>query len=169
MNDIKNIYNINILIEKALQYYDMKLQEYSKYINSNESVLNKEDTSIVFADIDKTKFNYEYIGTFDNVNSVWMWAWMIPYFTTNETTIVRQLLNYGLKINPDNDGKISNDKLYLKTQLVNSRFLLQDEFQLDLHLAISCYLIKDNFKFVYKKKLYLSKTDKYITLYYYII
>jgi hypothetical protein len=49
--------------------------------------------------------------------------------------------------------------------MVNGRFLLYDDFQLDLHLAISSYLAKENFKFIYYKKKYLNKDKtKFITL-----
>jgi hypothetical protein len=66
-------------------------------------------------------------------------------------------------------NKLDNEQLYLKTQMVNSRFLLYDEFQLDLHLAISSYLAKDSFKFIYSKRKYLNKEkSKYITVYYLI-
>ena len=99
-----------------------------------------------------------------------MWAWMSPDFLSNETIIVKKLLNYGLKINPTTIKTLSPDKLYLKTQLVNSRFLLEDEIQLELHLAIASYLAKDNFKFIFNKKRYLNKDNtKYITMYYLII
>ena len=87
----------------------------------------------------------------------------------NETNIVRKLLNYGLKISPTPINKLDNEQLYLKTQMVNSRFLLYDNFQLDLHLAISSYLAKETFKFIYNKKKYLNKEKtKYITVYYLI-
>ena len=132
--------------------------------------VDREKTTIIFKDISDDIYKYEVLGIFDNMNNIWMWAWMIPEFLTTETIIVKKLLNYGLKINPSILNKIPDDKLYLKTQLVNSRFLLQDIFQLELHLAISCYLAKDNFKFIYSKKKYLSNDKKkYITIYYLIL
>jgi hypothetical protein len=98
-----------------------------------------------------------------------MWAWLVPEFTFKETNIVRNLLNYGLKISPTLTNRLNNEQLYLKTQMVNGRFLLHDNFQLDLHLAISSYLAKDNFKFIYYKKKYLNKDKtKFITVYYII-
>ena len=164
--------NINLasLVDKSLLLYDTKMIKYNKFINIENIKVDRDKTTIIFPDIDDTVYKYEILGIFDNTNSIWMWAWMIPEFLTNETTIVKKLLNYGLKINPSILNKVPDDKLYLKTQLVNSRFLLQDLFQLELHLAISCYLAKDNFKFIYSKKKYLSNNkNKYINVYYLII
>jgi hypothetical protein len=157
------------LVEKSLLYYDNMINN-NKFINIDNIKVDRDKTTIVFPDIDNKIYRYEVLGVFDNMNNIWMWGWMVPEFLTNETTIVKKLLNYGLKINPSILNKIPDDKLYLKTQLVNSRFLLQDIFQLELHLAISCYLAKDNFKFIYSKKKYLSKDKKkYITVYYLIL
>ncbi len=126
--------------------------------------------SIKFLDIDdNNEFKYEFLGIFDNSTNIWMWAWLVPEFMYNETNIVRKLLNYGLKISSTVSSRLDNEKLYLKTQMVNGRFLLYDSFQLDLHLAISSYLAKDNIKFIYYKKKYLNKEKtKYISVYYLI-
>jgi hypothetical protein len=157
------------LIDKALSFYDKKNREYNKYLNLENISIDREKTKIIFNDNDK-EFNYEVLGVFDNTTNIWMWAWMVPEFMYNETELVRKLLNYGLKITPTSASNISPEKIYLKTEMVNSRFMVKDEFQLQLHLAISCYLSKDNIKFIYSKKKYLNKDKtKYITVYYLII
>jgi hypothetical protein len=162
--------DLTSLIDKAIYYYDLKTIQYKKFIDTETIVVNRETNTITFDKFDNDMFTYEILGVFDNLNNIWMWAWMVPEFLTNETNIVKKLLNYGLKINPSILTELSDDKLYLKTQLVNSRFLLDDMFQLELHLAISSYLAKDNFKFIYSKKKYLSNDKKrYITVYYLII
>ena len=160
------------LIDKALKYYDSKKKEFKKHIRTSDVSFNREKQSIIFNNIDKNKeYKTEVLGIFDNTTSIWMWAWMVPEFMTRETTIVKKLLHYGLKLNPDNQiKKLVDDKLYLKTQLVNSRFLLEDNFQLELHLAIASYLAKDNFKFIYPRIKYLNPDKtKFITVYYLII
>jgi hypothetical protein len=168
--DLNNLYkelDLSLIIEKALDYYDNKNIEYSKYINTDEIKINRDSNTI---NINNKNFKYEILGLFDNTSHVWMWAWMIPEFMYNETNIVRELLNYGLKISPTSNTRIPNDRLYLKTQMVNSRFLLEDEFQLELHLAIASYLAKDKFNFIYSKRKYLNKEKtKYIIVYYLII
>ena len=164
-----NINDLSILIKKALEYYDIqntKYQHISKLINLP---LDREKNIIKFPNIN-TEFKYEILGLFDSITNVWLWAWMSPDFLYNETNIVRNLLNYGLKINPTLINEISFNKIYLKTQLVNSRFVLEDSVQLELHLAISSYLAKDKFKFIYKKNKYINKEkNKYISIYYLVI
>jgi hypothetical protein len=158
------------LIDKALNYYDQHNIEYDKYIKTDNIQLEREKNIIKFSDINNNnEFKYEFLGIFDNTTNIWMWAWLVPDFMFNETNIVRKLLNYGLKISPTSTSKLNNEKLYLKTQMVNGRFLLYDNFQLDLHLAISSYLAKDNIKFIYYKKKYLNKEKtKFISVYYLI-
>jgi hypothetical protein len=163
--DIPNV--LSLLVDKAFNHYDKQNIKYLKYLNTSNITVDREKNTIIFTDIDDTIFSYEILGIFDNTTRIWMWAWMIPDFMYNETNIVRKLLNYGLKINPSIIYTVSDDRLYLKTQLVNSRFLLDDEFQLDLHLSISSYLAKDNFKFIYRKKKFLNKDEtRYISVYY---
>ena len=169
--EFNNNIDLSVLVEKAMHYYDIKSIQYEKYKDVINIVINREDNTIQFPEnIDKKIYKYEVLGIFDNTTGIWMWAWMVPEFLYNETLIVKKLLNYGLKINPSILTKIADDKLYLKTQLVNSRFVLQDEFQLELHLAISSYLAKDSFKFIYSRRKYLSSDKlKYIKVYYLIL
>jgi len=167
-----NLDNPNILtsiVDKALIHYDVQNNKYSKYLETDNISVDRQTNMITFPDIDTIEYKYEILGVFDNTTRIWIWGWMSPEFMFNETEIVRKLLNYGLKITPSIVNRVTDDRLYLKTQLVNSRFLLDDSFQLDLHLALSSYLAKDNFKFIYSKKIYLSKDkQKYITVYYLI-
>jgi hypothetical protein len=164
MDDI----NLDALIDKSLNFFDGQNKKYKEYLKEDDITFNRDINSVKFNNLNK-EFKYEVLGMFDNTTNIWMWGWMIPQFLYNETNLVRKLLNYGLKITPSVIIPISDEKLYLKTQMLNSRFLLKEKFQLDLHLAISSYLVKDNIKFIYNKKKYLNKDKtKYITLYYFI-
>ena len=162
--------DLSALVDKALYDYDKRSIQYKKYIDSDNIIFDRNKTSIKFIDVNQEVLNYSILGIFDNINHIWMWAWMVPDFLMTETLFVKKLLNYGLKIDTTISNKLSQDRLYLKTQLVNSRFLLEDKFQLELHLAISYYLSKENVKFIYPRIKYLS-TDKkrFITVYYLII
>ena len=165
--------DLSTLINNALIYYDKQNIEYDEYIKSNNITVERETNKIIFNDnskeLNSKELKYEFLGIFDNTTNIWIWAWLVPEFMFNETHISRKLLNYGLKISPTPINKLDNEQLYLKTQMVNSRFLLYDQFQLDLHLAISSYLAKDSFKFIYSKRKYLNKEkSKYITVYYLI-
>ncbi len=168
MDDINQPNVLNTLIDKSFNFYDYQNNKYKEYLNEDDITVTRDKNIIKFNNLDK-EFKYELLGMFDNTTNIWMWGWMIPDFLYNETNLVRKLLNYGLKISPSIITPISDEKLYLKTQMVNSRFLLNGQFQLDLHLAIASYLVKDSIKFIYNKKKYLNKDKtKYITVYYFI-
>lgn len=162
-----NLYNI---ISKSLIYYDNKNKEYKNFIRTSNYNFNRENNTIKFPDIDDKTYNYEILGYFDYTTNIWLWGWMLPGLTNKETKTVNELLFYGLKINRENPKKkMEHWQYYLKTQLVNSRFLLRDFFQLELHLAIASYLLKDQIKFIYPIKEYLSKEkNKYIIKYWII-
>ena len=161
---------ISDLIKKSFSYYDKQNDEYKKYIDNDDIELEMDKSTILFKKYNK-KFKYEALGVFDNSTNIWIWAWLMPFFERSKKKISEDLLYYGLKLEPKLGG-VNNDpvEFYLKTQLVNSRFLLDDNFQLELHLALASYLAKDNFKFIYPRIKYLNADKtKFITVYYLII
>ena len=64
----------------------------------------------------------------------------VSTFTSNEIILSRNLLDYGLKQNVDNIEKMFTLQNYMKTQLLNSRFIINKKFQLDINLAICSFL-----------------------------
>lgn len=154
---------ISELILKSFDYYDKQNKLNEKYLKK-KGILDGENSVIIF---DKEKFKYELLGVFDNQTNVWIWSWMIPLIDNEKSTIAKKLLNYGLNIYPSNENQ---EEIYLKTQLLNSRFLIQDKFQLEIHLALASYLSRENFKFLYPIKQYMDKKKKkYITKYFLIL
>ena len=148
--DIKNIIN------KSLLNYDILNEKNKKYINFKKPNIDRSKNKISF---DKDKFNYEVLGIFDNETKVWLWSWLIPSIKQESIEISRYLLDYGLNL--------MIDQLFLKTQLTNSRFVLEDSFQLEIHLAICCYISNQNIKFLFPYQLKLTD-DHTITIYYII-
>ena len=55
--------------------------------------------------------------------------------------MLRNILNYGLNLDP------ITENTFLKTELITSRFRINDPVQLDVHIAISSYLSKVPFIF----------------------
>jgi hypothetical protein len=158
--------NIGNIIKRSLYNYEVRNNEFREFIEDDQVSFDRINNKITF--IEKKKiFRYNVLGMFDKSNNIWFWGWMMPLFYMNEFDITTELLNYGLKINPTPVNRISNDKLYIKTQLINSRFLLENFFQLEIHLALSCFLVKDKIKFVYPRKRKLDN-NKDIILYYFI-
>lgn len=157
-------YNISQLVQKALYNYDNKNEQYKDIISQPKIDRDRNEIVLKF----KTKkFSYNILGLFDNTTNIWMWGWMSPIYKNREIEFSKKLLDYGIKINIDSINQNTLDKLYLKTQFTNSRFLLNNKIQLDLHLAISLYLLKDNFDFIYSDIIYMNKEKtKFLTVYY---
>ena len=153
MNNI----DLKTLITEALDYFDKQNLKYKKYIDSKK-IINNEGVVTFYDDIKKKNLmeaKYEYLGFFYNKTKIWFWAWMHPLI---KSTISQELLRYGLKI----DSKIITDKpdnLFIKTQLINSRFLLGNYIHLEIHLALSSYLIKNRGIFVCPIKQVINKDD----------
>ena len=154
--DIKNIIN------KSLLNYDISNEKYESFINSNKHPeINMKKNKIIFKD---KQFDYEILGIFDDQTKIWLWSWLIPSINQESIQISRFLLDYGLNLTPNVEMK---DQLFLKTQLTNSRFILEDAFQLEIHLSICSYISNKNIKFLYPSRRNLSENHT-ITIYYII-
>jgi len=157
--------SLNQMIKKAFDYYDNITIENYNLIKSNDIQLNERINEITF-NITKKTYNYEILGYFDNINMIWIWSWLLPQYNSSETKISRDLLNYGLKLEPESNV---TEHIFIKSLLVNSRISIEDVFQLDTNLAIYSYLSPNKFKFIYPYKIYTDDNKKdYITLYYLI-
>lgn len=145
--------NINMIIMNSLTTFDKQNKKYKLFIKDENINIDRDNLKIKFNKLNK-EFTYQTLGVFDKNSNVWLWGWMYPEFSSDEIILVKNLLNYGLKQNNDNKEKqIFSDTSFLKTQLTNSRFLIKKKFQLDTHLAICSYLLKDKIKFIYQQPL----------------
>jgi hypothetical protein len=157
------------LIKKSLEYYDSQNDKNKKYIENTKIIFSGEDNQISLIDKDENILldcNYEILGLFDNQTNVWLWAWLLPFLNSNDTIISRKLLDYALKLEPQSN---SYDHYYIKSQLLNSRITIEDSIELDIHLALSSYLIKDLFSFIKPLRINLNKEQtKFNTIYYLI-
>ena len=155
--DIKN------LIKTSLLNYDLSRTTYKDLIDSKDIEIDLKNDKFSFSKLNQS-FNYEILGIFDDQTKTWVWSWLIPTIIQENIQISRSLLDYGLNLTTENK---TNDYLFLKTQLTNSRFRLENSNQLDLHLALCSYLSKDKIKFIYPYIIKLSGKQK-IFIYYII-
>ena len=155
--------NLKLLLKKSLLNYDIKNEKYKETINSKEYIYKKENNTLEFHKLNK-KYKFNILGMFDYSKKIWIWSWLIPNYSYQHIFYIKKLLDYGIKLNPP---KTEKEFLWVKTQLVNSRFLIDNNIQLNIHLAIISYLLKDNFDFVYPvtKKLSENNNDKLIIFY----
>ena len=157
------------LIKTSLKFYDEQNEKYKKYIVDTLINFDKSQNIIKIVDKDDNillESKYEILGIYDNQTNIWLWAWLLTFLNANETIISRKLLDYGLKLEPLTNN---NDHYYIKSQLLNSRITIEDMIELDIHLALSSYLIKDLYLFIKPLIVFLDKDrTKYITYYYLI-
>lgn len=133
-------------IIKAFNHYD---KQNTKYAYHSEELVTKPLTN----DEDNTRIvNKSYLksyaqvlGIFHEPTNVFIWAWALPHSKIEDTTIVNELLRYGLTITPESNNP---DHYLIKSLLVNSRIYVDIDFNLDLLLAISSYILKDKCDFI---------------------
>ena len=157
--------SLNQFIKKALDYYDNQKLKYSNMINLNKIKYDETNNTIIFTDenMKEYDFMFETLGYFDNSTQIWIWGWLMHNIKSNQTRICRDLLAYGLKLEPDT---ILEEHNFIKSLLVNSRIMIDEDTQLETNLAICAYLVRDKFKFIYPRKLYLDDSKKtFITFY----
>lgn len=158
--------SLNQFIKKAIEYYDEQNIKYIDIINTSDIILNTDSTIIIFNINNEEKiYNYELLGYFDNQNNIWIWSWLLINLTSEQIIIARELLNYGLKLEPSSN---SNEHFFIKSLLVNSRIMIEEDIQLEINLAIFSYIIKKKIKFIYPRKIFIGEEKKFITIYYLI-
>ena len=136
----------NIIIPKALEYYDRNTKKnedfynkihYEEWTNLSNSSGDMDRRLIKFFDKNKkllTTYKYEVLGVYSFKSNIWEWAWSIPKLSKNENYISRKILNYGLNLDKDQE--------FLKMELITSKFRLSSTLQLDIHISLASYLSK---------------------------
>lgn len=138
------------LVTTALEYYDTNSEKYegllkhAKYLKFIEAMNDMENNVVCFFDKNKNEIlrsRYEIIGLYNSSTNTWTWSWAIAVFKKNNTNIARKLWNYGAMLDPN--------VMYLKTELITSRFRVADFVQLDIHVGIASYISKNPFIYKY--------------------
>jgi hypothetical protein len=150
-------------VKKALDYYDNQQMKYRHLINNQNSYYNIPDNSIIFNDINEEYYS-ELLGYYDNLNGIWIWGWVLADFNYKDTPVCKDLLDYGLKLEPSSSTR---EQIMIKGILVNSRIKIDEQVQLEINISIYAYLIRERIKLIYAKKKYLDEAHtNYVTFYY---
>lgn len=72
---------------------------------------------------------------------VWCWAWSQPTLKNSQNYLSKEILLYGLKLEPSLS--------YIKSILTVSRGVIKDEIQIDINLAIASSIIKQPYVYTY--------------------
>jgi hypothetical protein len=143
--------DLKSFIKDRLDLLDKTNAKYEHLINNNnvEFIVGDDNNYIKFKDNHKVEYEgkVSLLGAFDNNSKLWLWAWAIPSFNYNEIRDSKNILEYGLMLEPNTNSKIH---YYIKPHLVNSRLLFENEIFLDIHLALSLYISKKA-KFIYPR------------------
>jgi hypothetical protein len=140
-----NMDNFRIFITDSLEKFDKNNELYDnmfKNIYSVKYIMNESEIDydqVLFYDKDGNKIieaNYEITGTYFVKKAVWIWPWSDATYNKKLITKSKNLLLYGLKLS-------SEQNFNLKLELINSRFLITDPIQIDIHLAIASELSKN--------------------------
>jgi len=161
------ITDVSDFIIKSLNYYDEQNNKYKKYLPKNTELLIKEKQIIDFKTKKKiANIELQILGVFHNKTNVFLWAWVLPYLSINETKTSRELLDYGLKLEPQTNNI---NHYYIRSLLINSRIYIENDINLELIQSISAYLLKDKADFIYEYKYGgKSNSDILLTTYYLI-
>jgi hypothetical protein len=160
--------SLNQFIKKALEHYDNQNFKYKHLILLDNIKYNTDKNIIKFTDNNNIvhEYDFETLGYFDGITNIWIWSWVIHKLKLEQTIIARNLLNYGLKLEP---GQNLEEHNMMKLLLVNSRIKLEEQLQLDVNMAIFSYIMKDSIKFIYPRKTYLDETKKAYVIFYLLI
>jgi len=162
-----NVESLSQTIKMAIEKYDTICFKYKDYINNKNIQFENNDDIIKFIfDNYYEDFNCELLGYLDNQNHIWIYSWVLNNRTLSHTKISRELLEYGLKLEPDSN---TDEHFLIKSLLVNSRIQIDESLQLDINLAIYTSLLRDKIKFIYPEKRYLDDSNKNFVTYYYLI
>lgn len=153
------------LVRKALEYNDKNKEKYTKFISKIKFIkfennnIETKPSYIIFYDRDNKellKSRYEIFGSFDNRTKIWIWGWAQANIMKSTIKISRQILNYGLNIDYENNN-------FLKTEIVTSRFRINNSIQLEIHIAVAAYISKNPliFNFYEYDNIYDKENDIY--------
>ena len=149
-NDITNY------IKKSLEYYDNQQYENRFYLNNipdidNDIINNNNNIKYIswYKNNEiKLKTHYEIIGIFDSYTKIWVNSWSLLNY---KSILGHDLFEYAYNNDINNINNSLND--YIKIQLLNSRFIINNNIELDIYLALISYLLKDKIKFIFPMEL----------------
>ena len=162
-----NVESLSQIIKMAIEKYDTICLKYSEHIiNKNTQFGNNEDTIKFNFNDYVEEYDCELLGYFDNQNNIWIYSWVLTNRNLSSTKISRELLEYGLKLEPNSN---TDEHYMIKSLLVNSRIQIEESLQLDINLALYTSLLRDKIKFIYPQIIYLDESNKNFVTFYYLI
>ena len=162
--------NIQQFIKTVLNNYDNNKKLYFNLINSEDfkiSDLYQNKTITIYSTDDNKQhvFDYELLGYFDTSSKIWVWGWSIADMDRDKIGTSTYLLNYGI----DLDTTDTKEHYFIKSLLVNSRILLEEDISLEINIAICTYILRNKCKFIYPRKRYTNNDKNNYNIFYFLI
>lgn len=136
-NDLKKF------IKDRLDLLDYSNYKYNDLITTKDIKFDEVNGSDYISFLENGKVKYKgkanLLGLFDSNSKVWIWPWALPSFSMEETKDSREILNYGLTLEPSTNSRIH---YYIKPHLVNSRLRFDNDIFIDIQLSLSLYINK---------------------------
>lgn len=157
--------DVKYIISKSLQDHDA-VTEVIRYLKNKNIVKlipkkRKNDRDLwTFIDIATNEViletEVEYLSAYNTKLKIWCWAWSIPVLSSIDIHLSKEMLLYALKLGPESS--------YLKTILITSRGTIVDSIQLDIHVALASYILKQPYIYSYELEI-----ENYNLVHYYIM
>jgi hypothetical protein len=95
--------DIKEFIRTRLDNFDKSNQKYSHLLDAKSTKIDKKEnlTYLVFLDKDENKIQESLVtilGSLDLNTNIWLWAWVTPYLSSEESKDARDILKYGLEL-----------------------------------------------------------------------
>lgn len=150
------------IISKSLQNYD-SVSDTINFLKSNTVVFKERQNDRILCTVSDLSTNkiilkteVEYLGVYNTKLKIWCWGWSLPVLRTIDTELSKKMLLYALDLGPES--------AYLKSILITSRGTLVDSIQLDIHVALASYILKQPYIYPHAQPI-----DNYDLIYYYIM
>ncbi len=133
------------IVTSSLDYYDKHCEKFNSFVSKIKYFKYEIHSGDMERNIIRLyngnkkeifKSRIEHIGQFYTDYKLWAWAWAIPFYNKNVSYTTKKLFDYGLSMDPHKEN------LFLRTELITSRFRITDPVQLDIHIAMAAYLSK---------------------------
>ena len=136
------------IVKDSLKYYDFNNEKYKNIMKRIKFIKFYKDSNdiircvrLIFLDKKMNELfrsRVEVLGKYYTQYNTWIWGWSIPDINSYLTTIIRKVFLYGTDIHTED----KRTNLFLKNELITSRFKIDSNIQIDIHCAISSYLSK---------------------------
>ena len=149
---------------ESMDKYNLNFSnKYFDNINEEEKTINLMKVDYDILKIINT-LSIELAGIFNSQTNTWTWSWALPKYQVDEESITYQLLDYGIKMNSEN-----NFMNIMRCMLISSTLQFNTQIELDIHINFIYFNTNKLAMTIYPVKKYIDKMKNLYNIYYYYI